>query len=178
MNPIFPRRARVARPAPTFWIVLKTLFHTLTFWLAFFGVLPLVLCEFERKTPLRNCNFESRFWRFVGASGFVLAGILGVWSSLTMAIFGRGTMLPLDCAPRLVIRGPYRFIRNPMVLSGLAQMVFAGMFRGSPLTILVAILGFFARQKLIAPWEDADLSARFGAQWENYKAQTSEWWPR
>ena len=38
-----------------------------------------------------------------------------------MAVTGRGTPLPFDAARDLVVSGPYRLVRNPMVVAGLTQ---------------------------------------------------------
>ena len=51
--------------------------------------------------------------------GIVVAAIgasIAIWCVLTFALYGRGTPAPFDPPRRLVIRGPYGYVRNPMYI--------------------------------------------------------------
>jgi len=113
-----------------------------------------------------------------GAILFALGGSLGLASGLVMAVRGRGTPLPADCARELVVAGPYRYIRNPMAVAGLTQGVAVGVFLGSPAVIAFALLGGPVWHLFVRPWEEADLERRFGEPYRRYRAAVRCWLPR
>lgn len=51
----------------------------------------------------------------------VAGGALAIWCILTFAVIGRGTPAPFDPPRRLVIAGPYRYVRNPMYLGAVLR---------------------------------------------------------
>lgn len=175
---LLPARGREARPAPLWWTLAKTLCHAVTFTSFFFGLMPLLLVAIEKRSPLARFRFARGALRVAAATLFGAFAALGMWSILVMALEGRGTMLPVDCAPRLVRRGPYRLVRNPMVIAGLGQALATGLWHGSPLVLAYALAAAVARHFVLEPWEDADLTARFGAEWERYQTEVPAWWPR
>jgi protein-S-isoprenylcysteine O-methyltransferase Ste14 len=109
---------------------------------------------------------------------FLLGGTLGLTSGMVMAAQGRGTPLPADCARELVVIGPYRYIRNPMAVAGLAQGVGVGIALGSPAVILYAVLGGPVWHVFVRPWEEADLEQRFGDDYRHYREAVRCWQPR
>jgi protein-S-isoprenylcysteine O-methyltransferase Ste14 len=127
-------------------------------------------------------------WGLPGAAAAlpVLAGatalLAGLWlAAETIALFGRvgeGTLAPWDPTRRLVVRGPYRRVRNPMISGvGLVLLGEAAILGSS--AILVE-LGLFALANLIyIPLvEEPDLAARFGADYEEYRRAVPRWVPR
>ena len=52
MKLLLPRRGRESRPAPAWWIMLKTLWHMATFTALFFGVLLLALLDLDQRPLL------------------------------------------------------------------------------------------------------------------------------
>ena len=71
---------------------------------------------------------------FVGAPqvGGILIGAIGavlaLWCLLAFAFIGKGTPAPFDPPRRLVIRGPYRFVRNPMYISAATALAGTALF--------------------------------------------------
>jgi protein-S-isoprenylcysteine O-methyltransferase Ste14 len=49
-------------------------------------------------------------WMIIAAAGAVIA----LWCVFTFVFIGKGTPAPFNAPCRLVINGPYRFVRNPM----------------------------------------------------------------
>ena len=57
-----------------------------------------------------------------------IGAIIALWCVFTFAFIGRGTPAPFDSPRRLVIRGPYRFVRNPMYLGAGLALASAALF--------------------------------------------------
>jgi protein-S-isoprenylcysteine O-methyltransferase Ste14 len=113
-------------------------------------------------------------------AGIVLAiagGALTLWCVLCFALLGRGTPAPFDPPRRLVVRGPYRFLRNPMYLGAGLAVAGAGIFYKSLALIGYAAL-FLLFFHLFAIWvEEPALRRQFGAEYEAYSRRVRRWRP-
>ncbi len=74
--------------------------------------------------------------------------------------------------------GPYAYVRNPMAIGGIIQGIAVGVYLGSWLVLIYALLGiptwhFFARLS-----KESDMRDRFGVEFENYKQSVRVWLPR
>jgi protein-S-isoprenylcysteine O-methyltransferase Ste14 len=110
----------------------------------------------------------------IGAAGAAVA----LWCVFTFAFIGRGTPAPFDPPRRLVIRGPYRFVRNPMYIgAGLALASAALFYESLPLLAYTALF-FLATQVFVLVYEEPTLRKTFGQEYEAYCRQVRRWWPR
>ncbi len=154
----------------------RTILQLLVFWGAFLVVGPLLVVWIEGRWML-TVGFPLAV-RAAGLTLLIAASALGVWSAIAMSTRGEGTPLPSETATRLVVSGPYRFVRNPMAVAGIAQGVAVGMLAGSWLVIVYALCGSLVWNTLIRPWEEADLEQRFGAEFRAYRERVRCWVPR
>jgi Phospholipid methyltransferase len=67
-------------------------------------------------------------WQVIGALLGASGAALALTCILTFVFVGRGTPAPFDPPRRLVIRGPYRLVRNPMYLSAGLALAGAALF--------------------------------------------------
>ena len=177
MNWLSPS-GREACPAPASWNVAKTLAQTVVFWSTFLIILPAGIYQLEQVAGLDGLRFASPVTRVAGVLLFVVAGAFSLTSGVVMAVRGRGTPLPADCPRALVIAGPYRYVRNPMAIAGLAQGAAVGLYLGSPLILVYVLAGGLLWNYAVRPWEEADLERRFGEPFRGYRRSVRCWWPR
>lgn len=169
-----PEHPRVARTAPVWQNVGKTLLQIVGMWGLFLAVLPLIIVSLERMLGLPGFELSGFFgWTLFGA-----ASVLGFSCGMLFAVYGEGTPLPLDTANRFVLIGPYRYIRNPMALAGILQGVAVALVLGSWGVLVYSILGAVVWHALARPWEEADLHRRFGAAYAEYQRAVPLWAPR
>lgn len=116
------------------------------------------------------------FWlaAALGTAGLVFA----VWTVSLFTRFGAGTPAPWNPPRKLVVRGPYRHVRNPMITSVLAMLAAeALLFQSRPLAAWFAVV--LAANLIYLPLvEEPGLARRFGADYARYKANVPRWLPR
>ncbi|MBL8211882.1 MAG: isoprenylcysteine carboxylmethyltransferase family protein [Bryobacterales bacterium] len=162
-----------AKPASRRRHLLHTLLQTAAMWTAFLAVLPAVLYRVESAAGLPSFAPQP----VAGWLVFTLASALGLWTGATMAWLGDGTPWPRATARKLVIAGPYRYIRNPMAVAGLVQGFGIALVYGSPLLVVYVVLGGVLWNTIARPVEERDLEERFGDSYRAYRVRIRCWLP-
>ena len=111
----------------------------------------------------------------------IVIGTLGMavalWCVFTFTSKGKGTPAPFDAPRKLVVQGPYRYIRNPMYLGAGVALAAAALYYGS-MTLLVYTGLFLLLTHLFVMWyEEPTLRRTFGQEYENYRQLVGRWWP-
>lgn len=109
----------------------------------------------------------------------IAAGVLLVVSTvLLFARVGRGTLAPWDPTTRLVVEGPYRYVRNPMI-SGVLFILLGEAACFASLPLLIWFTAVFTLNAVYLPLvEERGLRRRFGADYDEYAAHVPRWIPR
>jgi protein-S-isoprenylcysteine O-methyltransferase Ste14 len=93
------------------------------------------------------------------------------------ARLGRGTLAPVDPPKTLVVRGLYRYVRNPMYVGVLWVLLGeALLFQSVPLLAYTAIWFLFVNL-FVMLYEEPTLRARFGESYEQYRRAVGRWIP-
>jgi protein-S-isoprenylcysteine O-methyltransferase Ste14 len=114
----------------------------------------------------------------LGAVLLIVGFVLFIASLRRFAVEGRGTLAPWDPPRRLVVRGPYRFVRNPMI-SGVIFLLFgeAAVLRSRPHAMWAAT--FLAINLIYIPLlEEPMLEKRFGDEYRQYCRHVRRFIPR
>ena len=156
------------------WVnALKTLVQTVCMWVIFLLVFPsILLAAFDAwHLPSRGATVG------IGIALFLLFSSLGLSSAYFMVRYGDGTPLPLDQTNRLVTRGPYRILRNPMAVAGIGQGIAIAILFWSLPILVYSILGGIVWHLAVRPFEERDMQRRFGSAYVEYRKQVRCWIP-
>lgn len=176
-------RARSASPRRH---LIETLIQTALFWAVFLWLIPSAIVFVEGRLggplfegPLLDGRLlDGSAVQAMGVGLFTLCSGLGLWSGATMARHGDGTPLPNRGTNRLVECGPYAWIRNPMVVTGVGQALGVGFWLGSPAVLGYALVGALVWHVAVRPAEESDLGGHLGEEYTRYRARVRCWLPR
>ncbi|MBW3542887.1 MAG: isoprenylcysteine carboxylmethyltransferase family protein [Planctomycetes bacterium] len=112
----------------------------------------------------------------VGGAAFTLGFALACCAGYFLIQYGQGTPLPLDPPRRLVVCGPYHWIRNPqgigMVLMVLGQVI---VIQSQLLWCLLPITLVYLQ--VAGRWEERQMTRDFGSEYAAYVHRTRKWLP-
>jgi protein-S-isoprenylcysteine O-methyltransferase Ste14 len=116
--------------------------------------------------------------RVLGAL-LVLVGLLVIVPAFVrFVIEGAGTPAPVAETDRLVIGGPYRFIRNPMYVAVLLAIAGQAMLLGRGVLVNYGLVAAAAMIGFVKGYEEPHLAQVYGADYEAYRRAVPGWWPR
>lgn len=142
-------------------------------------IVPAVLLWVTRGSAFEaeTAHFDDlRLWLAVllGSVGLLLA----TWTCRLFINVGEGTPAPWDPPRKLVVRGAYRHVRNPMI-SGVLFLLAAEALVFNSWPLLGWLVMFFLANAIYFPLsEEKDLERRFGEDYRRYKANVPRWIPR
>jgi protein-S-isoprenylcysteine O-methyltransferase Ste14 len=155
------------------WLAIRSLAWTLLIPGVFAGYVP------WRYFGLAKVRLDlTSFHHLVGVIcigiGAVLLGAC-IWE---FARSGRGTLSPADPPKELVVRGLYRYVRNPMYLSVTLIVLGEVLLTGSRGLLLYWAIWFFGANLFVLGYEEPTLRRRFGPAYERYVQSVGRWLPK
>jgi protein-S-isoprenylcysteine O-methyltransferase Ste14 len=138
------------------------------------GVVPLSIAGARKPADFPGQGLAMAVGLVLIAAGLV--ALIGAF--VQFAVEGRGTPAPVAPTVKLVVRGPYRHVRNPMYVAVLAIILGQALVFGSLGVLLygAAVLG--AVHAFVVLYEEPTLRSTYGAQYEAYARGVPRWIPR
>lgn len=132
----------------------------------------LYFCQFDIISPAFSFKFISML--FLLALGFLLV----IWTILLFYATGKGSLAPWNPIDKLIITGPYAYVRNPM-LFGVFCILFAETLFFQSQALLIYTLIFIVINAVYFPLsEEKGLLKRYGEDYAEYKRNVPRFLPR
>jgi protein-S-isoprenylcysteine O-methyltransferase Ste14 len=127
-------------------------------------------------------QYESLYftWSLLGCAALILMAVgtsIYLWCLWDFAVTGRGTPNIVDAPRRLVVKGLYRYVRNPMYIGVLLVIMGWAALYESLATAQFALLMFVIFNGVIFFLEEPMLRERFGQAYEGYCEAVHRWIP-
>jgi len=152
---------------------LLTLLIALIYALSVILIFPLIFINLNSYFSLPVYSFL--VFKILGIV-FILIGAVGwLYCAGLFHFIGKGTPIPTSPPKKLVIKGLYRYTRNPMYLSILIIMLGLFFFFGRLMLLVYLFLlaGFF--QLFVTLYEEPTLKKKFGKDYEKYLNRVHRW---
>ncbi len=156
---------------------MPVIFRAITYVTLFVGFLLIYL-------PARVLSWtgigrpETIQWQqIVGLIAGSAGAVLALWCVGAFVRIGRGTPAPFDPPRRLVIRGPYRFVRNPMYIGAVLALGGAALYYASVSLMIYGAVFLLAAHFLVVLYEEPHLRRVFGPEYESYCHRVRRWLP-
>lgn len=158
----------------TFIPLIKTLIFSILVPGSVTVLFPFLLLSNDLEVLL----FDPGAMKYGGMFPILLGLLFYVWSAYDFAVFGKGTPAPLDPPKRLVIKGPYRYTRNPMYTGGVLILIGESLYFGSATLVMYACFVWLMFHLFVILYEEPHLKTIFGANYEAFMLATPRWIPR
>jgi protein-S-isoprenylcysteine O-methyltransferase Ste14 len=123
-------------------------------------------------------EFHSGSWRWLAYPLIAVGAAIYLGCVWNFAFAGRGTPAPIDPPKALIVRGLYRYVRNPMYMGVLLVLLGELIVFPSRQFLVYILLCFLAVNIFVLAYEEPVLSKKFGAAYLDYRRRVPRWIPR
>ncbi|MFZ0885033.1 MAG: isoprenylcysteine carboxylmethyltransferase family protein, partial [Candidatus Acidiferrales bacterium] len=124
--------------------------------------------------------------RLLGFMPFRVFGVLLMAAGLPVllesfarfALQGLGTPAPVFPTQHLIVKGFYRYVRNPMYVAVVSMVLGQGLLFGNADVLVYGICAWLVTHVFVLTYEEPTLRRTFGAEYDMYRANVPRWIPR
>lgn len=162
---------------------LRSAVYTVGFLLMVLGIIPSLFhlagmwptSTEEAATVIRD--FWSSFQRLLGVAIFAIGLAAYTFCSVWLIFHGRGPHVEFDPPKIFVATGPYRWVRNPVVITLIVTVFGEAVFLGSWGIFGLVIIGIGFAHYQVTRIEEPRLRDRFGDSYVEYCRRVPRWLP-
>jgi protein-S-isoprenylcysteine O-methyltransferase Ste14 len=116
--------------------------------------------------------------RVIGVVLIAAGACVVVDSFARFALQGLGTPAPVFPTLHLVIKGFYRYVRNPMYVAVVAVILGQALLFGDIRVFEYALFAWLVAHLFVRTYEEPRLRKSFGAEYDRFRANVPRWIPR
>ena len=116
-------------------------------------------------------------FRYFGLLPILTGATIYVWCAWDFTFAGRGTPAPIDPPKKLVLRGLYHYVRNPMYVGILSILLGEALLFGSARLFEYTAVAFILFFLIIVLYEEPMLRQKFGESYREYCKDVPRWIP-
>lgn len=122
--------------------------------------------------------YFSNVFALSAGSLLVITGIAFLaWANVLFVVYGEGTMAFWDAPKKLIVMGPYRYVRNPIAIGIITALWGLALVFNSFFVLGFSMIYWLMVHLWLVQVEEQKLSLKFGVNYENFKAQVPRWIP-
>ena len=117
-------------------------------------------------------------FRYFGVLPILIGAAIYFLCAWDFTFAGRGTPAPIDPPKELVVRGLYRYVRNPMYVGILSILLGEALFFASSRMFAYTAVVFTFFLFFVVLYEEPILRHKFGESYRQYCLDVPRWLPR
>ena len=163
---------------------LRSVVYTAGFLLFILGLVPSVFYLIEQACCGTGFNWKTigNFWSafqgLVGHGVFAIGLATYLFCSAWLIFHGRGPHVEFDPPKHFVATGPYRWVRNPVVITLLICVLGEAIALGSWGILILLLAGMPIAHAQVTKLEEPLLRQRFGQSYIDYCNTVNRWLPK
>jgi len=155
-------------------LLLRTLLFTMLVPVVVIALVPAFIIGIGRLVPPAPLTSL----QYLGAGAFVIGVGVYLYCATDFLFVGRGTPAPYAPPRELVIRGLYRYVRNPMYVGGLIALLGEALVYHTVRIVAYELVVFAMWHWFVVTYEEPALTRLFGETYVQYCAMVARWVPR
>lgn len=113
--------------------------------------------------------------KIIGSIFILSVMLIDISSFILFKRFGQGTPVIIEPTKKLVIKGLYKYTRNPIYLGHILILIGEFLIFGRPLLLAYILLVFLLLRFYIMKYEEPEMERKFGQDYIKYKTNVNRW---
>jgi len=147
-------------------------------WLALPFVVTVIIPYFLNSIALPIVKDAPAIFSTIGMVLYTIGISMQLYTTYLFWKYAQGTLAPWQPTQKLVIRGLYKYCRNPMITGVLLMLAGEALFFNARGIMVWTCMFFMMNTMFFIFKEEPDMLARFGEPYREYKKHVPRWLPR